>query len=233
MNKAKLAKVLNKVGGDPSEALFESLSRELDNIRQSIPKIDLEPVFSALGALTSEIQKLSTDKIPETRVKDLEVGMSLYATKIKELENAVESLPYASRADLKELRDRLLTMLANIGGGNANRNIQVNGINVLTPFTDINLKAGSNITLSTAANQTTKYTELTIAVTGGSSFAVLVPIGAVDGSNTTFTFASAPSIVVLDNGNIMNKVSSDGTVNWTGTTTVILTQAPNSNIFGY
>lgn len=67
----------------------------------------------------------------------------------------------------------------------------------------------------------------------GSSFAVLVPTGTVNGSNTTFTFSTAPKVIVLDNGNIMNKVSSDGTVNWTGTTAVTLAQAPNFNIFGF
>lgn len=64
------------------------------------------------------------------------------------------------------------------------------------------------------------------------SVSVLVPTGTVNGTNTSFTFTSAPTIIVLDNGNIMNKVSSDGTVNWTGTTAVVLNQAPNFNIFG-
>lgn len=75
---------------------------------------------------------------------------------------------------------------------------------------------------------------------GGSSsaptagFTVLIPTaGLVNGTNQTFMFSSAPSVIVLDNGNAMNKVSSDGTVNWTGTTTVVLNQAPNFNIFGY
>lgn len=75
---------------------------------------------------------------------------------------------------------------------------------------------------------------VTVTVSGGSgSFAVLVPTGTVNGINKTFVFTSTPQVIVLDNGNIMNKVSKDATVNWTGTTTVILTQAPNSNIFGF
>lgn len=69
--------------------------------------------------------------------------------------------------------------------------------------------------------------------TSGSSFSVQVPTGAVNGTNTAFTFVTAPSIIVLDNGNPMNKVSSDGTVNWTGTTSIVLNQAPNFNIYGF
>lgn len=68
---------------------------------------------------------------------------------------------------------------------------------------------------------------------GGGSFTVLVPTGTVNGVNTTFVFSATPQVIVLDNGNVMNQISSDGTVNWTGTTTVILNQAPLFNIFGY
>lgn len=67
----------------------------------------------------------------------------------------------------------------------------------------------------------------------GGSFAVQVPNGVVNGINQVFVFTTAPSVIVLDNGNFMNKVSADGTVNWTGTTTVTLNQAPNFNIYGF
>lgn len=74
---------------------------------------------------------------------------------------------------------------------------------------------------------------VTVNVAGG-SFSILTPTaGVVNGVNTVFTFASAPSVIALDNGNFMNKVSSDGTVNWTGTTTITLNQAPSFNIFGF
>lgn len=68
---------------------------------------------------------------------------------------------------------------------------------------------------------------------GGSGLALLTPTsGLVNGSNTTFVWTIAPSIIVNDNGNMMNQTSSDGTVNWTGTTTTVLNQAPNFNIYG-
>lgn len=67
--------------------------------------------------------------------------------------------------------------------------------------------------------------------TGGSSGYQVPTAGAVNGSNNVFTWATAPNVIVLDNGNAMNKVSSDGTVNWTGTTTTTLNQSPNFNIY--
>ncbi len=66
---------------------------------------------------------------------------------------------------------------------------------------------------------------------GASSGGYQLPTGTVNGSNQTFTFTTAPSAIVVD-GLTINKVQSDGTVNWTGTTVVILAVAPNFNIFG-
>lgn len=54
--------------------------------------------------------------------------------------------------------------------------------------------------------------------------------GTVDGSNQTFVFATAPTLLSVD-GVPKQKTQSDGTVNWTGTTTVVLTVAPNYDIF--
>ncbi len=55
--------------------------------------------------------------------------------------------------------------------------------------------------------------------------------GSVNGTNTTFVWATAPNVISVD-GVSKQKVSSDGTVNWTGTTTTVLTIAPNYDIFG-
>lgn len=55
--------------------------------------------------------------------------------------------------------------------------------------------------------------------------------GVVNGTNQIFTWATAPSVIVVDQGRPMQKVSSDGTVNWTGTTTTTVAVAPNSDIF--
>lgn len=58
-----------------------------------------------------------------------------------------------------------------------------------------------------------------------------VPTGTVNGGNTSFVFASAPNVISVD-GVPKQKTSSDGTVNWTGTTTVSLSVAPNFDVFG-
>lgn len=55
--------------------------------------------------------------------------------------------------------------------------------------------------------------------------------GTVNGVNAVFVWATAPSVIVVDQGRPMQKVSSDGTINWTGTTTTTLAVAPNFDIF--
>ena len=67
--------------------------------------------------------------------------------------------------------------------------------------------------------------------TSGGSGPTSPTSGIVNGSNTVFTFATAPQVICVDNGRIMQQVSSDGTINWTGTTTINLTIAPNYDIF--
>ena len=59
----------------------------------------------------------------------------------------------------------------------------------------------------------------------------LSPTGSVNGINQTFVFSRSPSIIFVD-GVAKQKVSSDGTVNWTGTTTCVLAVAPTFDIFG-
>lgn len=55
--------------------------------------------------------------------------------------------------------------------------------------------------------------------------------GVVNGVNQVFTWTTAPTVIVVDQGRAMQQVSSDGTVNWTGTTTTTLTVAPTFDIY--
>ncbi len=73
---------------------------------------------------------------------------------------------------------------------------------------------------------------LLISVTGTSSTGYQTATGSVDGVNQTFTFAVAPNVISVDQGRVMQKVSSDGTVNWTGTSVITLSIAPTFDIFG-
>lgn len=133
---------------------------------------------------------------------------------------------------LKDVLDELRPEVLNVykrGGGQANRNIQVDGVNVLTPWTDINLKSGSNASITATPNNTTHYTDITISTPGGGGSGFQAPLtGALTGTNT---WATAPNVIAVDQGRIMQKVSTDGTINWTGTTTTVLSVAPTFDIY--
>ena len=127
------------------------------------------------------------------------------------------------------LRKDILTRSQSHGGGNANRQIRVDGTDVLTKYTDVNLVSGTGVSITSANDETNKRRNIT--VTAG-SLSPQTPTGTVNGSNTDFTFTTAPQLISVDQGRFMQKTSSDGTVNWTGTTTVTLTVAPTFDIFG-
>lgn len=123
--------------------------------------------------------------------------------------------------DLTTRIDRLPTTSS--GGGHV---IQDEG----TPLTQraaLNF-VGAGVTVTDdAGNDATKIT-----ISGGSGGSFQQPLtGAVDGENTVFTWATEPNVIVVDSGRIIQKVSSDTTENWTGTTTTTLLIAPNSDIF--
>lgn len=132
--------------------------------------------------------------------------------------------------ELEKLRASVNSRLSSIGGGNANRNIGVNGnASVLSKYTDINIVGGTGVTISSSTNDTTKQTNLTFTAGG---FSPQSPMsGAVDGINTVFEFATEPALISVDQGRFMQKTSSDSTVNWTGTTTITLLVAPTFDIF--
>lgn len=118
------------------------------------------------------------------------------------------------------------------------KNLTINGATAVqrgdTVFVTVTAGTGTVQSVVAGTNVTVDNTDPAnpiVSATGGGSFPVMVPTGSLN--QGVFTFTSAPSIIVLDNGNTMNKVSKDGSVNWTGTTTVTLTQFPSFNIFGY
>lgn len=64
-------------------------------------------------------------------------------------------------------------------------------------------------------------------VVAGSSSGFQLPLtGALTGTNT---WTTAPNAIAVD-GLVLQKVQQDGTVNWTGTTTTVLTVAPNFSV---
>lgn len=92
---------------------------------------------------------------------------------------------------------------------------------------------GSGTIAPISINSATGRLKVTATISGLNTAGYQQPLtGAVNGSNTTYTWTTAPNAISVDQGRVMQKVSSDGTVNWTGTTTTVLAIAPTFDIFG-
>lgn len=104
--------------------------------------------------------------------------------------------------ELEKFRVELNARLASHGGGNANRNISVGGNpSVLLRYTDINLKAGANTTITYATNDVLHTTDITIAATGGGGGGIVRSIVNIAGS-TTAGSASGTDYVYLCAGTL-------------------------------
>lgn len=99
--------------------------------------------------------------------------------------------------DEKRIRLEMLNRLANHGGGNANRRIRIANVDMSNKYTDINWKAGTNVTISYADNDTTKQVDITVAATGGAGTNRSVNSIAVD---TTAAGAASTDYVYLISG---------------------------------
>lgn len=102
-------------------------------------------------------------------------------------------------------------------GGNRQTKVKVNGV-VYTGVDTLTFTSG------VTATPVGDGTELQLAVTGGSGGSgYQAPLtGGLTGTNT---WSTAPNVLVID-GVPRQKVQTDGTVMWTGTTTTVLTGAP-------
>lgn len=185
----------------------------LSNFRQiSVKTAELERMIEEGDqALTEKTDSLSSD------VAKLSLGLITTSTEsaknIKEVKDklvvVLEKLPtfadgkmieeklktLEERDNTEELKDytdktriELLNKMAERGGGNANRNIAIGGnTSVLSKYGDINLKAGANVTITYQNNNTTRYTDITIAATGGGGGSVTGIIRSISNISTSQT----------------------------------------------
>ena len=144
-----------------SEEQNTKIQSQIKQVNEILKKVSTDRVLSS-GELKNEIGKLQNyfnGKVSQI-TKDIEKAKqkndeSATKKEIKRLEDLLEQ----SR---KELNNRI----SNLGGGSMNRQIFVDGDDPLTKYTDINLIAGTGVTLSYDDNETTKKSDITISSDG-------------------------------------------------------------------
>lgn len=231
VQKRKAVRLLSKLGGLPDYRVIDGLLVEIDKVRSAVPELgDLKEIVPELAKEVTEHSEAIENLHEEvTRAKNL-IKESLSDQSKETLDHHKEVLSKISgfEQSLDELRASHQRLASNLGtGGNVNRQIKVDGVDVLTRYTDINLIAGSGVTISTANDDTNRRVNVTITGSGGYQEPTS---GLVDGSNKTYVYATAPNAICVD-GTVINKIGDGITAGWTGTTTVTLTAAPSLYTF--
>lgn len=123
----------------------------------------------------------------ETRMDEF---FTYVASRLDVLETPEEKIDYLPiiEQEINKLRIEFFSKLAGLGGGSMNRQITLANTDILTKYTDINLKAGTNVTITASTNNTTKRTDITFAATGGS------------GTTRTITTLTVSSVIGTSTG---------------------------------
>lgn len=154
------------------ETHLESLRGELSEARGT-NKNSTTSLQEEIDQLNLQLAEVLSQKPPEfpdflTPIKESETRITAIIDNLekfddKNLKTEIEKLDQI----ISQLKIELLTRINERGGGGMNRQIFVGGSNPLTKYTDINLKASSNTTITYAENNTTKKVDITISATGG------------------------------------------------------------------
>lgn len=203
--------------GISQQELSVALEKKLNDLRTASAQFrlangqDFKALAEEIGSLKAEIKEIG----------DRKVVIPDFATEINGLRTELENMLLANQSfsedndtkhdqqingltkkleDLEETLKKLRSSIATVShGGNANRNILVNSNpSTLGRYTDLNLKAGSNITLSYVNNDNLKTTDLTIAATGGGGTSRSISTVAV--SSVIAAPASTDIVIIANQG---------------------------------
>lgn len=201
---------------DDLESKFDPILKKLE---------DIDTLHTSLGKLAKKLDSNKSELSKELETSSKRVSQVAHRAlslinelndvfpslkiDIKRAHTRIDNLPeeYDDRSvweELKELRSMILKSSSR--GGSIDRNIWIGGnSSVLSRYTDIDLLAGANVTLTYQNNDTTKTTDITIAATGGSgsgivrsvnSVAVSTLAGAVAGTDYVYLAAGTINITL-------------------------------------
>lgn len=179
-----------------------NLQKEFETKLRNLPKVP---------DLTKELAKLRTEfntrinAIPKDDDSALQADLDNIKQQLQDLVSASAEEEKIEREELNQaiskFRTELNNRLANIGGGQAAPQFMVANVES-KKYKDINLKAGANVTLTLADNNTTHRSEITIAATGGSGSGITRSINSVS-VDTTAAASATVDYVYLCSGTMV------------------------------
>lgn len=195
--------------------LTDSLELKLNQLRTAVSRVrqanyqDIQPLSDNIEEIKEQIKLINSRKIEipdfSKDIQALQEGIQdillqekkeevVDLSKLDDFEKKLEEF----EKDLKRIRSSVSN--SNNHGGNANRNIMVSGnSSTLSRYTDINLKPGSNVTLTYVNNDNLKTTDITIASTGGGG-GTSRNISTVSVSSMVAATASTDIVIIASTG---------------------------------
>ncbi len=175
-----------------NEESLGSINDEISNLRGQL-KDTTNEYSKKLDKMRQDL--LNADAISDNQIKEQinNVDKKIEVVKQDVILNKTESESSILNLtnELPKLRSELLTIFSQKGGGSMDRQIKVGGTDILTRYTDINLKAGTGVTLSAVNNDTNKNVDITIT-SGGVSSETLAGVSLVstDATKSLYTMTS-------------------------------------------
>ncbi len=160
------------------QGMKDDINSFQDSITDDVGKKD-KSVRGEISKVLEDLQKIE---------KEFEEKLSGIKTESGNSSTAVSEI----RKEFEKLRTELRTMVNNVGGGgNMNRRIQVEGMDVLRKYTDINL-VGATTSITTTTDDTKK--RVNIIFTGGGSGGGISSVLAGTGITVDNTTPSTPIV---------------------------------------
>lgn len=145
----------------------QEMNRVLGELKQHKQTFDTEKqrIDSSAALLQGEISRIRQEF--SRMFEGVKSDISGYSFRAETVETSIKEVDEKLDKLATELRSRIAS--TQHGGGNMNRSIVVGGNqSTLGYYTDLNLKAGANTTITYTPNHATKFTDITFANTGGS-----------------------------------------------------------------
>jgi len=187
--------------GSVSQEIREATQKAINKLMEEVVGLDVanenmgEEMRLHRGHMRDELSKIET-KLADNLLKLRQEVNGIYIPDEKKWEKKLDEL----QKRIEKLRADMLSWSSRGGGGgNANRNILVgNNPSTLGRYTDLNLKAGTNITLSYTNNDNLKTTDLTITSSGGAG--TNRNISTVSVSSVVAAVASTDYVIIAGDG---------------------------------
>lgn len=222
--KGNSAKEIREMIKEEAERLKENVNRSMSEAKDNM-SMDIVDIRDTIKRLPKP-EKL--DK--ESLIKETLARGKFDEDIVDKLNKSSKKLDFTKIAGFEALQSKVIELDFNSrsrgSGGGSTIRILNNGTPVGDTISELNF---TNATTSHTGGTTGRRVNVSVSASNGLS--KLTATGTVNGSNTAFTFSTEPSILFVD-GVPKQKVSTDSTVNWTGTTSVTLTVAPTFDIFG-